>query len=106
MLVTLQRNPKIHAIGSELKLIRVPNNSKLLDVGCGNGSLTIFVAEALGIKEIYGIDTNEAALSEARKRGIKTLKLDVQEKFPFPTIYFDVIMFFDVIEHLRAHFSE
>ena len=39
--------------------------SRLLDIGCGFGGLTRFVAEHLGIGEAHGIDYDSAALQEA-----------------------------------------
>jgi len=74
---------------------------KMLDVGCGYGGLSRFVANYLGVPEIYGLDIDENRLSVARERGIKTHKIDINTtNFPFNDDYFDIVTSFGVIEHL------
>jgi ubiquinone/menaquinone biosynthesis C-methylase UbiE len=41
---------------------------KILDVGCGNGSLTFALARAADLKEIVGIDYSPVFVEEARRR--------------------------------------
>jgi methionine biosynthesis protein MetW len=95
-------NSKILALDSILSYVKLASISKLLDVGCGTGDLTIFVANKLGIKQIYGVDADKNALSKAKEKGIVTFKLDISnEKFPFPDETFDLVLLLDVIEHVE-----
>ncbi|WP_083494627.1 class I SAM-dependent methyltransferase [Pyrodictium occultum] len=97
-----QMNPKVSAINSILSRLRLARDSKLLDIGCGDGSLTILIANKLKVSEIYCIDVDENALSIANKKGIITFKLDIsRDDLPFPENTFDLCLMLDVIEHLE-----
>jgi len=71
-------------------LEREPKNSKILDMGCGEG---VFIEELVsrGFKNVEGIDLNYS--SKLVKRG------DILNT-SFPENQFDIILFLDVIEHL------
>ena len=72
-----------------------PKNSKLLDVGCGNGDFTLEI-EKLGL-DVSGID-----ISGEHDLGSKFTKINIQtEKYPFPDNHFDIAFSKSVIEHLR-----
>jgi ubiquinone/menaquinone biosynthesis C-methylase UbiE len=72
-----------------------------LDIGCGDGELTIEVSKILRAKKVYGLDINDNCLSIASKRGIITFKINLNdEKFPFEDNVFDLISSFDVIQYL------
>jgi methionine biosynthesis protein MetW len=77
-------------------------NVKVLDVGCGTGQL----GEMLKIEKncyVAGVDVDPRAIEEARKRLDHVIVADVEEldKLPYPKKYFDVIVFADVLEHLK-----
>jgi ubiquinone/menaquinone biosynthesis C-methylase UbiE len=94
-------NSKILALDSELNRIRLPSESKFLDVGCADGDVTIFIADKLGIKWVYGVDIDEEALKKAKER-IIAFKVDVsKEKLPFPDETFNLCTLLSVIEHLE-----
>lgn len=73
---------------------------RLLDLGCGEGNLSIKVAEALHCKEIFGVDVNDRALQKARLKGIKTFVVDLNSTLPFLDNSFDLVLMTEVIEHL------
>jgi len=74
---------------------------KYLDLGCGDGSLTVKVAQILGAKHVYGVDIAEEALNEVKSKGIKTARVDLNtDRLPFNDGEFDVVSAFEVIEHL------
>ena len=75
--------------------------SRILDLGCGYGGVTIIVGKFLEASEIYGVDIDEARLKKAAFRGIKTFKVDLNaEPLPFPEEFFDLVTSFGVLEHL------
>ena len=77
------------------------NKPKFLDVGCGDGKLTVEFAAKIGARECYGIDSHEPALIEARRRGITVERVDLNnEPIPFPDSFFDVVLCHQVAEHL------
>jgi methionine biosynthesis protein MetW len=77
----------------------VPIGSRVLDVGCGTGSMSRIIADTRDAK-IIGIEPNSHRAAAARARG-----LEVHEE-PFnPAIVqrlesFDVVVFADVLEHV------
>lgn len=76
-------------------------NSKIVELGCGEGSILLTIARALGAKEVYGVDINEEALKKAQAKGIKVAKVDLnKEPLPFPSEFFDIVLMQEVIEHL------
>jgi methionine biosynthesis protein MetW len=77
----------------------VPVGSRLLDVGCGAGSVSRIIADTRNAK-IIGIEPNSHRAAAARARGLEVY----QEPFT-PGILqglepFDVILFADVLEHV------
>lgn len=80
-----------------LKLLE--KGDRLLDVGCGDGTLGYHAKNMYN--EIYGVDISEKALKIARKRGVITFKVDLnKDKLPFQDNFFDAVTCLDVIEHV------
>jgi len=79
------------------KLLR-GNSCKILDVGCGDGSL---LGPFCKYQECYGVDVSEAQLKKAEMRGIRTCRVDLESKeLPFEDEFFDLIICSETIEHL------
>jgi len=81
-------------------LLEHNRDAKLLDLGCGDGSFTLMVAERIGTKDIYGIDTVRENVTKAKEKGIVAYPGDLNEKLPFEDESFDVIHANQIIEHL------
>ena len=73
---------------------------RILEVGCRAGNLTQHFCEG---NEVVGIDVDRNALQLFEKRlGLKGQWVDVDsEDFPFEDGQFDVVVFSEVMEHLR-----
>jgi methionine biosynthesis protein MetW len=77
----------------------VPVGSRVLDVGCGTGSVSRIIADTRSAK-IIGIEPNSHRAAAARARG-----LEVYQELFTPAIVqrlepFNVILFADVLEHV------
>jgi methionine biosynthesis protein MetW len=84
-----------------LKIARRVQGKQLLDIGCGDGCFTVLLGEALHSSEAAAIEVSAQAVLEARKRGIKAVRLDIDEQdLPFSPEYFDFIYCGEIIEHL------
>jgi SAM-dependent methyltransferase len=83
-----------------LEKVKSPNRV-LLDVGCGDG-LFLAAAQRVGF-EVWGIDMDRKALRTAEKRGLKNIYPLTLEGFMEQVsrrhLGFDVITFFEVLEH-------
>lgn len=82
-----------------LSLIKGRKGSRLVDLGCGDGRLTLLFAEKAKAGEIVGI---EPAKIKRRidKRKIKIISANLNRVLPLPSNYFDVAISHFSIEHL------
>ncbi|MFC6825105.1 class I SAM-dependent methyltransferase [Halopelagius fulvigenes] len=74
----------------------------LLDVGCGDGDLTVRIGEAFGAEELYGVDVSPDAVERARERGLTAFRVDLDEEtLPFDDDQFAAVHAGEVIDYLR-----
>jgi SAM-dependent methyltransferase len=72
-----------------------------LDIGCGIGLLRAELERLTGWT-VDGTDINEPALQKSVPSRGRTLLYDIQEKLPVFKEAYDVVILFDVLEHIRA----
>lgn len=75
-------------------------DSSLLDLGCGEGTMTLCMVQHSGAKKIYGIELDEEKAKEARKKGITIYKVDLNREFPIDSCTMDLVIASQVIEHM------
>jgi 2-polyprenyl-3-methyl-5-hydroxy-6-metoxy-1,4-benzoquinol methylase len=95
-----ESNPDI--FGSQSWVVRlIESNQKVLEVGCASG----YVSEKLVKKgcSVVGIEIDEDAAKIAGKYCKDVIIADVEQylTLPFEKKYFDVLLFGDVLEHLK-----
>lgn len=82
----------------------IPKNAKILDIGCRYGSL-IYNLYTQGYNEIYGIDIDRDTIKKG-KESYTEISERINEydgqKIPFEGEFFDVVLMFDVIEHIPS----
>ena len=75
--------------------------ARVLDVGCGDGTITTMVANAMGATEVRGIEISSEGGSLARSKGIDVVVCDVEPgQWPLPEGYFDAVYCGELIEHV------
>jgi len=81
----------------------VPRKARLLDVGCGDGSLAEILQERC-YAVVFGIEPDITRVEQARKRGIKVHHGFLDENSRRNYGEFDVVLFADVLEHVPDPF--
>ncbi len=73
---------------------------RVLDVGCGAGRLAEWFKQH-GL-DYTGVDISQSAVDELRHRGFQVQQANIMESLPFADGTFDVVVTFEVLEHLFA----
>jgi len=74
---------------------------RILDVGCGDGSVLYFLKQKNMVDETLGVEIDQALLSKVRKKNITAYRVDMNyEKIPLPDNYVDVVLSLEVVEHI------
>lgn len=81
---------------------------RLLDCGCGPGSITVDLAQAVAPGEAIGVDLREDALAQgralARERGVVNVTFQAANVYelPYPDGSFDALFACAVLQHLAV----
>lgn len=97
-------------VGSMLDAIDLAPNGRLLEVGCGSGAVTRWIAERTGPQaRIAGLDVNKFLLSEAvmlrdgeAQQGMIEFHEGNAEQIPFPDNSFDATVSITMLEEVDA----
>lgn len=89
---------QFHASTVEPIFCEIPEESKVLDIGCNSGELIRMLKEHKNC-DVYGIDLSETALAEAKEKGLNVIYGDA-ENLPFPDHSFDAVILREVISHI------
>lgn len=77
----------------------VPSKESLLEIGCGNG---FFLEEALeqGFGKAWGVEPSVSAVKNASDKVKRFIKNDTFKKGLFENNFFDVVCFFQTLDHI------
>ena len=79
----------------------VPEGSRVLDLGCGDGALLAHLQATRGCSG-YGIEIDDANLLACVRRGVNVIQLNLDEGLAiFEDASFDVVLHIDTLQHLR-----
>lgn len=91
----LKKRPFVSALCKKLS-----GQSRVLDVGCGNGNFLYEIKTATGC-EVYGVDISKTTAETARENyGIDVFTGTITES-PFPDNFFDAITAWAFLEHVN-----
>ena len=86
----------LHAIAA-----LVPQGSRVLDLGCGDGALLAHLQQERGCTG-YGIEFDDANVLACVRRGVNVLQLNLEDGLAiFEDNSFDVVLQIDTLQHLR-----
>ena len=89
-------------INSAKKILKGHQFSKILDAGCASGFMLFKIYQAFPNAKYFGIDVYSKAISYAKKTYPDiTFKTAFAHNLPFTNDYFDVILFYETIEHVE-----
>src|SRR5688572_28518757 len=103
-LLTLGREPAFRA--RLVDLASLEPGEKVLDVGCGTGTLAIAAKRRVGAAgTVYGIDASPEMIAQARRKAMKAdvdvvFQAGIVEALPFPDAHFDVVLSTLMLHHL------
>ena len=90
----------LSAIGQALAEL-VPEGSRVLDLGCGDGALLAHLQAARGCTG-YGIEIDDANVLACVQRGVNVIQLNLDEGLSmFEDASFDVVLQIDTLQNLR-----
>jgi len=79
----------------------VPEGSRVLDLGCGDGSMLDYLQRSRGCSG-YGIEIADANVLACVRRGVNVIQLNLDEGLAmFGDASFDVVLQIDTLQHLR-----
>lgn len=98
----LQRRWHTHKIKLAKRIIEKIKFQNCLDVGCASGYMISEIAKVFPHAEYFGIDIYDKAIEYAKKAypNIK-FKITSASKMPFKNNHFDLILFYETIEHVE-----
>lgn len=78
-----------------------PQGYRAIELGCGTGNTLRVLADECRRGRVFGIDFQREGLQHARQRvGPRVVQADVQRSPFSPSLRFDLIGMFDVLEHV------
>lgn len=75
-------------------------NPRVLDAGCGTGSVMAWVRAAVGARSVTGTDISTYALAYCLDRGERSVCQSSVMELPFRERCFDLVLCNDVLQHL------
>ena len=86
---------------------QIQPGQRVMDLGCGTGTLAIMVKQAQPGAEVFGLDADPQMLNVARAKKDEA-KLDIKfdvgftNELPYPNEYFDRVLSSIMIHHLKT----
>ena len=79
----------------------VPEGSRVLDLGCGNGEFLAWLRDTRRCSG-YGIELDDANVLACARRGVDVIQLNLEEGLAlFDDQSFDVVLQIETLQHLR-----
>lgn len=82
----------------------IKRNSKILDIGCGDGTIIEYLSKNNEPQEIIGIDISQKAVDYVKAKGFNAFEIDIlSDKFTrfLENKKFDYIIITEVLEHVQ-----
>ncbi len=101
-------NERHYFLIDQLKKAGIKNNSKVLEVGCGIGTMTNLIAPILKDGQLIATDISPKSIALAKENNKKFSNVQFYAAdatdFKYPQIDYDFVVLFDVLEHIQEEF--
>ena len=81
----------------------LPENPRILDIGCGKGYLLYDFMKVLPKAEVHGLDISEYAIRNSKEEVRGQLVLGNATALPWPEDYFDLVVSITTLHNLHAY---
>ena len=81
----------------------LPENPKILDIGCGKGYLLYDFLKINPKAEVYGLDISEYAIKNSKPEIKERLIVGDASNIPFESNFFDLVISINTLHCLEAH---
>ena len=98
-----------HMLALYVERARITNGQSILELGCGWGSLSLYLAERFPDSQITGVSNSrtqrEYIEAEARRRGLGNLRILTRDMntFDAPAAAFDRVVSIEMFEHMKNY---
>jgi cyclopropane fatty-acyl-phospholipid synthase-like methyltransferase len=82
------------------KWLPVAKDARIIDLGCGEGRV-IYLLQQMGYTNVEGVDISKSQLKIAQQVSENVTQADILKHLKDSTKKYDLILSFDVIEHLQ-----
>ena len=86
-----------------LHYYKLPDNPKILDVGCGKGFLLYDILKICPGAQVFGLDISDYALDNAKEEIKNCLSLGSATNLPWKDNEFDLVLSITTLHNLYAH---
>ena len=83
-----------------MECLETNKDAKYVDLGCGDGKVTLQYSKRIGTHQVYGVDISEGRLDEADPQRMFLYKERADSELSFGDNYFDVVTANQLIEHV------
>ncbi len=83
-------------------LYNLPEDAKILDIGCGKGYLLFDFLKILPDAEVYGIDISDYAIENSKEEIKGRLSVGNATELPYEDNYFDLVISINTLHCLEA----
>jgi len=91
-----------------LKQQETGKNLQMLDLGCGDGAIELYVQKHLPGWKVEGVDISEKAIEEAKRKNIAISRFQIFNgtQIPFADGLFDIVLMAAVLHHVDFSLHE
>lgn len=105
---TMWHNERHYFLIEQLKRLGVKNDSIILEIGCGIGTMTNLMAPLVKIGKLVSSDISPKSIEISKNYNQKFNNIEFivadSTNFSFPKLNYDFIVLFDVLEHIQTEF--